>query len=190
MTTIDGARETLELIAGRRSGMTTATQNRDAARTILDALASAEEVLAGADHTAAKYWRKMRDAEREMHARELHHFEEEQKSAGLAAVIERVRSLLPGPHTFAETMSRDFAGNLWPRTVDADILASVIGTDHVDALRAVKAETLREAADAIEKSASSLSPHNPGELAYINCTRIDARELRLRADQIEKGEQS
>jgi hypothetical protein len=47
-------------------------------------------VLAGADHTSAKYWRRMADAEREMHARELHHFEEEQKSAELAAVIERI----------------------------------------------------------------------------------------------------
>lgn len=33
---------------------------------------------------------------REMHARELHHFEEEQKSAGLAAVIEKVREARAG----------------------------------------------------------------------------------------------
>lgn len=31
------------------------------------------------------------ELKREMHARELHHFEEEQKSAGLAAVVEKVR---------------------------------------------------------------------------------------------------
>ena len=29
-----------------------------------------------------------------MHARELHHFEEEQKSAGLAAVVEKVRGVI------------------------------------------------------------------------------------------------
>lgn len=41
------------------------------------------------DHTAAKYYRRMRDVEREMHSRELHHFEEEQKSDALAGRIGR-----------------------------------------------------------------------------------------------------
>lgn len=107
--------------------------------TDLDALIAeleeAREVLAGADHTAAKYWRKMRDAEREMHARELHHFEEEQKSAALEAVIARAKALLPGPRTFAESLSRDFAGNLWPQTVLAEPLGAVLNTTPADALR-------------------------------------------------------
>ena len=46
------------------------------------------------DHLSAKYYQRMRAAEREMHARELHHFEEEQRSAGLAAVVEKVRGVI------------------------------------------------------------------------------------------------
>lgn len=44
------------------------------------------------------------------------------------AVIEQVRARLPGPRTFAESMSRDFAGNLWPRNVDADEIAAILAT--------------------------------------------------------------
>lgn len=44
------------------------------------------------------------------------------------AVIEQVRAKLPGPRTFAESMSRDFAGNLWPRNVDADEIAAILAT--------------------------------------------------------------
>lgn len=54
------------------------------------------------DHLSAKYYQRMRAAEREMHARELHHFEEEQKSAGLAAVIEKVKNLLAEASRFRE----------------------------------------------------------------------------------------
>lgn len=46
------------------------------------------------DHQSAKYYQRMRAAEKEMHARELHHFEEEQKSAGLAAIVEKVRGVI------------------------------------------------------------------------------------------------
>ena len=98
-------------------------------------LREAEEVLAGADHTAAKYWRKMRVAEAEMHARELHHFEEEKlraeaedKLREAETAIEKVRSILPGPRTFTESLPRDFAGNLWPRTIDADNVAAILAT--------------------------------------------------------------
>ena len=114
---------------------------------------------------------------KEMHARELHHFEEEKLraeaeaklreaeqerdearwAAGIVgdvaressggwqdaaaelhatqarlreaeAVIEKVRSMLPGPRTFAESLPRDFAGNLWPRTIDADDVAAILAT--------------------------------------------------------------
>lgn len=44
------------------------------------------------------------------------------------AVIEQARAKLPGPRTFAESMSRDFAGNLWPRNVDADEIAAILAT--------------------------------------------------------------
>ena len=44
------------------------------------------------------------------------------------AVIERVRSMLPGSRTFAESLPRDFAGNLWPRTIDADDVAAIFAT--------------------------------------------------------------
>ncbi len=71
---------------------------------------------------------RVREAEREMHARELHHFEEEQKLAQAEAVIEKVLSMLPGPRTFVESLSRDFEGNLWPRTVDADEISAALAT--------------------------------------------------------------
>lgn len=58
--------------------------------------------FAESDHLSAKYYQRMRAAEREMHARELHHFEEEQKSAGLAAVIEKVKNLLAEASRFRE----------------------------------------------------------------------------------------
>lgn len=55
-------------------------------------------------------------------------------------------------------------------------------------LDAHDAEVLREAADALIGDESNLNPAHPVELAYINCTRIDAQELRHRADRIERGE--
>ncbi len=59
--------------------LTAVTAERDTAIRDLDA------GFAESDHLSAKYYQRMRDAEREMHARELHHFEEEQISADLRA---------------------------------------------------------------------------------------------------------
>lgn len=55
-------------------------------------------------------------------------------------------------------------------------------------LAAHDAEVLREAATALGESTRGLNRSNPLELAYINCTHIDAQELRHRADRIERGE--
>ena len=49
--------------------------------------------FAESDHLSAKYYQRMRAAEKEMHARELHHFEEEQRSAGLTSRLDRVHKL-------------------------------------------------------------------------------------------------
>ena len=50
---------------------------RDLIAHLTHALAEVHEVAVGADNTASKYWRRMSDAEREMHTRELHRFEAE-----------------------------------------------------------------------------------------------------------------
>ncbi len=55
-------------------------------------------------------------------------------------------------------------------------------------LAAHDAEVLRAAATELEQSIHHLDPSHPSELSFINCTRIDARELRDRADRIERGE--
>lgn len=52
-------------------------------------------------------------------------------------------------------------------------------------VKRVQAEALREAAEALTESTSELNPNNGYELAYINCTAIDVRELLSRADRIE-----
>ncbi|WEK60519.1 MAG: hypothetical protein P0Y60_14555 [Candidatus Microbacterium colombiense] len=57
-------------------------------------------------------------------------------------------------------------------------------------LAAHDAEVLREAATEMDATTGSFNPANPNELAYINCTRIDAQELRHRADRIERNAQS
>lgn len=54
-------------------------------------------------------------------------------------------------------------------------------------LNRVRAEALREAADHLEATTELLNPNRGSELAYINCTRIDARELRELADNIEQN---
>ena len=51
------------------------------------------------------------------------------------------------------------------------------------ALAAHDAEVLREAATALEQSIHHLDPARPADLSYINCTRIDAKLLRERADR-------
>lgn len=55
-------------------------------------------------------------------------------------------------------------------------------------LAAHDAEVLREAATALGETIRGLNRSNPLELAYINCTHIDAQELRHRANRIERGE--
>jgi len=52
-------------------------------------------------------------------------------------------------------------------------------------LAAHDAAVLRAAATELDESIHHLNPANPSELAYINCTRIDARLLRDRADRAE-----
>lgn len=37
-----------------------------------------------------------------------------------------IADILPGPRTFAESLSRDFSGSLFPRHIDADKVAGII----------------------------------------------------------------
>ena len=55
-------------------------------------------------------------------------------------------------------------------------------------IRGVRTGTLREAAVALDATAADLDPSRPVDLAYINCTRIDAQHLRDHADRMEKGQ--
>lgn len=71
---------------------------------------------------------------REMHARELHHFEEEQKSAGLEAVIERVRN-------YAESIPRHRDRDVNPALSERSWLTA---RDVLYQLEAVPADVLRE----------------------------------------------
>lgn len=52
-------------------------------------------------------------------------------------------------------------------------------------LAAHDAEVLRAAAVELEHSIHHLDPAHPSELSFINCTRIDAKLLRERADRTE-----
>ena len=52
-----------------------------------DLAASLDERWANSDHLAAKYYKRMRVAEKELDDRELHHFEVEQENAALRAAI-------------------------------------------------------------------------------------------------------
>lgn len=54
-------------------------------------------------------------------------------------------------------------------------------------LAAHDAEVLRAAATELEQSIDHLDPSHPGELSFINCTRIDASLLRERAERAEAG---
>ena len=71
------------------------------ADTIEQLITDLDAGFAESDHLSAKYYQRMRAAEREMHARELHHFEEEQKSAELAAEVERLRLVHAGQSRLA-----------------------------------------------------------------------------------------
>jgi hypothetical protein len=42
------------------------------------------------------------------------------------AVIAEVRAMLPGPRTYAESLMRDFAGNPWPQTINADEVGRIL----------------------------------------------------------------
>ncbi len=53
-------------------------------------------------------------------------------------------------------------------------------------VKRAQAEALREAAGALDASVAGLDPERSIDISYINCTRIDAQELRRRADEIEK----
>lgn len=56
---------------------------------------------------------------------------------------------------------------------------------HAAEIRRAKAEALREAAGLLIESARELSFEHPTDLSYINCTRMDASELRKLAADIE-----
>ena len=66
---------------------------------------------------------------------------------------------------------------------DAILVAGWRSPEHV---AAAKAEALREAADEMEATIADLRPTLGGaELSYANCTRLDVRLLRDRADRYE-----
>lgn len=71
---------------------------------------------------------------------------------------------------------------------DLDWVRLNLSRGHLERIEAAHdAEVLREAATALEPTIRGLNPASPVELAYINCTRIDAQELRHRAERIERG---
>lgn len=126
------------------------------------------------DHTAAKYYRRMRDAEREMHARELHHFEEEQKSAGLAAVIEKM-------HSAGERLINS-RGDEWVE-IDAPEWDQILSTAPADALREHDAALIESlAARAPERRVAV----GGGWTALVSSPCADW--LRERARQVQEGE--
>lgn len=99
--------------------------------------------------------RERDDLKREMHARELHHFEEEQKSAGLAAVVEKVRFAVNDPKygRDAEWVAMNVRGAL--STAPADALRE---HDRVVAERAWD-EAIRHQQKYV--GVGNRSPHNP-----------------------------
>lgn len=84
-----------------------------------------------------------------------------------------------------------YGANAWAdgvaRDDDMHPVDGSIGEEFDRWLAARDAQVLRDAADALDASASRMDPKHPIELSYINCTRIDAQELRHRADRIEGG---
>ena len=79
------------------------------------------ELIVGADHTAAKYWRRMRGAESEMHARELHHFESEKTIAEAVAACDRYLAVKVADSTEADAAAAGVAAAL------RSILAPALG---------------------------------------------------------------
>jgi hypothetical protein len=120
MTNIDEARKRLARYADPEiEGV-----NGDIA-TVLDALDAAE--------------RERDEALREMHARELHHFEEEQKSAELAAVIDAL----------VENSLRIEGSPIPWIEIDAQVWDRYLSGTPADALRAVKAEVWDEGRESV-----------------------------------------
>lgn len=85
--------------------LTAVTAERDTAIRDLDA------GFAESDHLSAKYYQRMRDAEREMHARELHHFEEEQISADLRAERDSLHKAITEARKLNDRAQRDL--DIW-----------------------------------------------------------------------------
>jgi hypothetical protein len=77
-----------------------------------------------AERDEARHWAKTMQSQK---------FEWEDKEAAaraerneaLAAIAD-IRAMLPGPRTFAESLMRDFAGNLWPQSINADEVARIL----------------------------------------------------------------
>lgn len=130
-------RAALEAALGAADAIEAIVKERDRAIRDLDA------GFAESDHLSAKYYQQMRAAERDMHARELHHFEEEQKSAGLAAEVERLRLVHAGQARLA--LSAVFMADVdddegvqefyreWVRNHDAALIESLADDRGVDA---------------------------------------------------------
>ena len=117
--------------------------------------------FAESDHLSAKYYQRMRAAEREMHARELHLFEEEQRSVGFAAQLAKLSRLVGdgAPH--------------W-------VLRRHISATPADALREHDAELIEGLADT----------YASGRLTGVFAGRDDYTRawLRERARQVREGD--
>jgi hypothetical protein len=115
-------------------------------------------------------------------------------------ITDAVLAAIPAPEPSADALAvaRNIVnqiGDFWAERIPSAEWVPVQQqtNDELDAfaarlIRGVQAKTLREAAEALEGSSAALDPSRAVDLAYINCTRIDARELRHRADRIEKGQ--
>ena len=101
---------------------------------------------------------------KEMHARELHHFEEEQKSAELAAVVEKVRGIANAP----------YSGSSW-----AD-LSTTLRHDIKRALSTAPADALAEHDAALIESLAVAG--------YRDAERDIEAWLRERARQVREGD--
>lgn len=139
--------------------------------------------FAESDHLSAKYYQRMRAAEREMHARELHHFEEEQKSAGLAAEVERLRLVHAGQPRLA--LSAVFMAD-----VDDDEGVQAFYREWVRNHDAALIESLAEARIPFSQAVSgSTDPkHVPTMHTRFAIDHVGRSWLRERARQVREGE--
>ena len=123
------------------------------------------------DHQSAKYYQRMRAAEREMHARELHHFEEEQKSAGLAAVIEKAQQ----------------AGEVTGYSHHKEPVMKALDTAPADALREHDAALIESLAD--DRGVDASEDHDDEWwVGYRQAQREIVHWLTERARQVREGE--